>query len=89
MATHISTTSKCSRTSDQSCGGCKARTVCRCLKITEETIIEALTNLGVSSLQELRTATDAGNGCNCCHRLLMKYIDRYAQPSSVSSPILS
>ena len=67
-------------------GSCADRVVCKCLKITEEQVIGAITTLGLRTLVELRTVTEAGTGCNCCHRELNAYLAIYA-PSS-SSPVI-
>ena len=50
------------------CSGCPDRLVCRCLKVTEDVIVEAITTLGLRSVKEVRNATGAGDGCTCCHQ---------------------
>jgi bacterioferritin-associated ferredoxin len=76
-------------TSPQSaCTECPGRYVCRCLQITEEALISTLTTQPVRNLKELRMATGAGAGCNCCHRRLKDFIEQYAQSSS-PEPICS
>ena len=67
-------------------GSCPDRVVCRCLRVTEQVVIEAIVTLGVRTVKELRTATDAGDGCTCCHKELAAYLAVY---SSSSSPICS
>ena len=59
-------------------GSCPDRVVCRCLKVTEQTVITAVTTLGVRTLKELGQATGAGDGCTCCHQELRAYLDVYA-----------
>ena len=83
------------------CQGCRdcsatARYVCRCLRITEETVVAAITTLGLRSIKELKVVTGAGDGCTCCHQELKQLIDRFApaapyavQPSSSPEPICS
>ena len=61
-----------------SVGSCADRVVCRCFKITEETIILTIRKHGASSVQDLRKATGAGGGCMCCHRQLKGYLAVYA-----------
>jgi len=68
------------------CSECPARLVCRCLKVTEDAIVRAVVVLGLRSVREIRTATGAGDGCTCCHKLLVRLIDRYASP--VEEPAL-
>jgi NAD(P)H-nitrite reductase large subunit len=48
--------------------------VCRCLQVTEETVVHAVAVLGCSTIQELRKETGAGTGCNCCHIRLRQYL---------------
>jgi bacterioferritin-associated ferredoxin len=59
-------------------GGCSTTLVCRCLKITEARLIEALTSLGVRTIAELRAQTGAGDGCTACHKILQQYLHRHA-----------
>jgi bacterioferritin-associated ferredoxin len=70
-------------------GSCPDRVVCRCLKVSEETVITAIVTLGVRTLTELRTVTMAGDGCTCCHRELKQYLATYAPSPSSSEPICS
>lgn len=49
------------------CAGCPDRVVCRCLKVTEEAIADAIISLGLRSVHDVRSATGAGDGCTCCH----------------------
>jgi NAD(P)H-nitrite reductase large subunit len=66
-------------------GSCPDRVVCRCLRVTEQEVISAITTLGLRTLKEVRRATEAGTGCNCCHRELSAYLAVYS-PSPSSSP---
>ena len=66
-------------------GSCPDRVVCRCLRVTEQVVIEAIVTLGVRTVKELRHATEAGDGCTCCHKELAAYIAVY---SSSSSPLI-
>lgn len=68
-----------------SVGSCAERLVCRCLRVTEETVIAAIRTRGATTVVELRTVTGAGDGCRCCHRELKQYLAVYA-PASSSSP---
>ncbi len=67
------------------CTECPARVVCRCLGIREDTVVDAVVNLELRTLKELRQHTGAGDGCMACHRLLKRYLERYACSSSVPS----
>ena len=64
---------------------CPGRLVCRCLGVTEAVLVEALVTLEIRTLQELRRETGAGDGCTACHRLLERYLEKQAYPSSSSS----
>ncbi len=65
-----------------SVGSCPDRVVCKCLGVTEEAVIAAITTLGVRNLKELRQATEAGDGCRCCHRELHAYLVVYSSSSA-------
>jgi len=56
------------------CGICK-RLVCKCLHITEAALLEALTGREIKTVKELRQLTGAGDGCNCCHKILKRYLE--------------
>ena len=71
-----------------SVGSCGDRLVCRCLKVTEHTVVTAIRTHGLTSVRELREATQAGDGCTCCHKELRQYLAVYA-PSCSSEPICS
>ena len=70
------------------CTECPGRYVCRCLQITEDALVAALTTQPVRTLKELRVITGAGAGCNCCHPRLKQIMEQYAQSSS-PEPICS
>ena len=63
-------------------GSCPDRIVCRCLQVTEQTIITAIVELGLRTVIEVRRATEAGTGCNCCHREVNAYLAVYSPSSS-------
>ena len=48
--------------------------VCRCLKVTEETVVEAIESGEVHSVREICRRTGAGGGCNACHSMLRHYL---------------
>jgi bacterioferritin-associated ferredoxin len=72
----------CSHTNN--CHGCPARLVCRCLGVTEDIVVAAISTLGLASVQDVRQCTGAGDGCTCCHARLREYLERYS-PSSASA----
>lgn len=60
------------------CESCPSKVVCRCLQVTEEQLVQLITNLNLSTVRELRQHGGAGDGCTCCHQELQSYLDRYA-----------
>jgi len=76
-----------------SCGDCGVgrRFLCHCLRVTETQVLDVLSRFTVRTVKELRQLTGAGDGCTACHRLLARYIERFAQSPSSSSaePICS
>ena len=66
-------------------GSCADRLVCRCLGVTEETVIAAIRTDGARTVMELRTVTGAGDGCRCCHQELSAYLAVYSPLSSSPS----
>ena len=71
-----------------SCNNCTERFACHCLGVTTDEVVQAVTTLGLRTLDELRQQTGAGDGCTACHRRLRLLIRSHAQSSS-SSPICS
>jgi NifU-like protein len=55
------------------------RVVCRCLKVTEGHIIEAVVTLGLRTVKDVRGATGAGDGCTCCHKQIRALIEVHAE----------
>ena len=66
------------------CAGCPDRIVCRCLKVTEAVLVEAITTLGLRTVREIREVTRAGDGCTCCHREIRSYLEVHSSSSSPS-----
>ncbi|OAI41199.1 hypothetical protein AYO40_03575 [Planctomycetaceae bacterium SCGC AG-212-D15] len=58
----------------QSCQECVSSIVCRCLQVTEETVIQAISRLALTTVSEVRDYTGAGGGCNCCHTRIRNYL---------------
>ena len=69
---------------------CSDQIVCRCLRVTEWELVEALDTEEVRDLKDVRRLTGAGSGCMACHRRIKMYLERrrYACSSS-SSPSCS
>ena len=61
------------------CSGCPDRVVCRCLKVTEAAVVDAIITLGLRTVKQLAVATGAGDGCTCCHRELRELLEVHAE----------
>ncbi len=67
---------------------CPGPFVCRCLRVTEETLLSAVQRFELKTLKEIRQYTGAGDGCTACHKRLARYLEM-AHASSSSEPICS
>jgi bacterioferritin-associated ferredoxin len=65
----------------QNCQGYDDRVICRCLGVTEATLVEVIATLELRTIKEVGQHTGAGDGCTCCHRLLAQYLDQHAEAS--------
>ena len=52
--------------------------------MTEHEVVTAIVTLGLRTVKEVRQATEAGGGCNCCHKEIAAYLVVY----SSSSPLI-
>lgn len=48
--------------------------VCRCLRVREQAILEAIESRELTTVREVRCTTGAGGGCNACHATLRRYL---------------
>jgi NAD(P)H-nitrite reductase large subunit len=62
------------------CSGCPDRVVCRCLKVTEGAIVDAIITLGLATVKQVSATTGAGGGCTCCHTQIRELLAVHAQP---------
>ena len=62
----------------ETCQTCPGRIVCRCLNVSEESVIAAITTQDLQTLRDLRRHTGAGEGCTCCHEKLKEYLARHS-----------
>jgi bacterioferritin-associated ferredoxin len=69
------------------CSGCPDRVVCRCLKVTEDTIVTAITTLGLRTVREVRVETGAGDGCTCCHKQIRALLEAHSPAARLSVTI--
>jgi len=49
--------------------------ICTCFGVTEETIEQTITELHLTSIEEVSAATKAGLGCGSCHMLIREILD--------------
>ncbi len=70
---------------NEPCADCPGRLVCRCLRVTENVLVEALAGGDVRSVTDIQRRTGAGEGCTACHVLLKRYL----QAGSSLAPICS
>ena len=61
------------------CAGCPDRIVCRCLKVTEDAIADAIVSLGLRTVKGVQAATGAGEGCTCCHQSIRELLEVHIQ----------
>jgi NAD(P)H-nitrite reductase large subunit len=61
------------------CSGCPDRIVCRCFKVSEAVIVDAVQTLGLRTVKEVRNATGAGDGCTCCHHEIRALIEVHTE----------
>jgi NAD(P)H-nitrite reductase large subunit len=59
--------------------------VCRCLRVTETELAEALSTEEICDLKDVRRHTGAGSGCMACHRRIKEYLERRLYFCSSSS----
>jgi bacterioferritin-associated ferredoxin len=62
--------------------------LCHCLQITEEMLHDALVSLNLATLNDVRQATGAGDGCTACHHRIKSVLEthrRYALAQCASS----
>jgi NAD(P)H-nitrite reductase large subunit len=61
--------------------------VCRCLRVTESGLVEALRTEELRDFVDVRRRTGAGSGCMACHGRIKEYLKRhlYLCSSSYSS----
>lgn len=65
------------------CAGCPDRIVCRCLKVTEEAISDAIITLGLRTVKCVTNATGAGDGCTCCHSQIRELLEVHVEVSEL------
>lgn len=51
--------------------------VCHCLQVREQSVVEAVKRLALTTIQEVRDYTSAGNGCNCCHGRIRSILEEH------------
>lgn len=57
--------------------GVPRKFLCRCLKVTEATIIELFGTTELQTFEDIRRLTGAGAGCHCCQGALKRLLVSY------------
>jgi NAD(P)H-nitrite reductase large subunit len=75
-----------------SCHDCVSSIVCRCLQVTEGHLVQAITRLALTTVDEVRQYTSAGEGCTCCHAKIEEYLrehgyERQWDLANVDNPV--
>jgi bacterioferritin-associated ferredoxin len=73
--------------SDACSAECSLRYVCRCLRITEQVLVDAFATGDIRTLKDIRRHTGAGDGCMACHHRLKSYLDTHAVPASLAAAV--
>jgi NAD(P)H-nitrite reductase large subunit len=71
----------------EDCNTCSGAFVCRCFRISEAELVEAVVTLELKNLKDVRRRTGAGDGSTACHERIMQLMEQHAYASS--SPICS
>jgi bacterioferritin-associated ferredoxin len=48
--------------------------LCRCLRISESSLADAVQRCPLANLQDVARETGAGSGCTACHRLIRRFL---------------
>jgi bacterioferritin-associated ferredoxin len=52
--------------------------------VTEEAIVQAVATFSLTTVQEIRKFTGAGDGCTCCHARLRQLLAEAQSPAICS-----
>jgi bacterioferritin-associated ferredoxin len=66
---------------------CGLRMICRCLRVTEQVLVEAFASGDIRTLKDIRSHTGAGDGCMACHQRLKSYLDRFTVPAALAAAV--
>jgi bacterioferritin-associated ferredoxin len=58
------------------CTDCRGHFICDCLQITEAAVVDAIVNLDLRTVRDIRRQTGAGEGCTYCHERLRQVLDQ-------------
>ena len=53
--------------------------ICNCMEVTKSTIIKAIKDKGLKTVEEVGEATDAGTGCGQCQDDIQEILDELTQ----------
>jgi NAD(P)H-nitrite reductase large subunit len=57
----------------------KHKVVCECLGVTEARIVSVIRDEGLTTLKQVRSCTEAGDGCTACHPAIREHLARAAR----------
>ncbi|MEW4529691.1 (2Fe-2S)-binding protein [Maioricimonas sp. JC845] len=49
--------------------------LCRCLKVTESRVVEAIVRDSASTVRDVQRSCEAGGGCMACHRRIRALLE--------------
>jgi bacterioferritin-associated ferredoxin len=61
--------------------------LCRCLRVTEDQVREAVSTCDLQTIRCVTQATGAGGGCMACHRHIRKILNEGATCQSLSGNV--
>ena len=60
--------------------------ICRCLRVSRSTIVKAISEQNLTTVDQITDKTDAGGACMCCHRVLQKMLSEHHGERDVRIP---
>ncbi len=63
-------------------------TICRCMRVCKSTIVAAIAEQRLTTVDAITEKTEAGGACTCCHRVLQKMLAAHHGERDVRVPAL-
>ncbi|MCC6808931.1 MAG: (2Fe-2S)-binding protein [Deltaproteobacteria bacterium] len=61
-------------------------TICRCMRVQKSTIMRAVAEHHLTSVDAITAWTEAGGACTCCHRVLQRMLAEHHGEGDVRIP---